>query len=62
MTASAVVEHCVKMRLPAEVPVHVLGHTVDTAVVYKEGVLSAEYVLDPHTVHVRSNVVVAGAE
>ena len=25
-TASAVVEHCVVMRLPAEVPVHVPGH------------------------------------
>ena len=56
------VEHCVVMRLPAEVPVHVLGHTVDTTVLSKEGVLVAEYLSDPHGAHVRSAVVVAGAE
>jgi hypothetical protein len=61
-TAFAVVEHCVVMRLPGEVPVHVLGHAVDTAVLYKEGVLGAEYVPDPHGVHVRSAVGVAAAE
>ncbi len=60
--ALAVVEHCVVMRLPAEVPVHVLGHAVDTAVTYVEVVVDAEYVPDPHGVHVRSAVAVAGAE
>jgi hypothetical protein len=61
-TALAVVEHCVVMRLPAEVTVHVLGHSVDSAVLSKEGVLVAEYLPDPHGVHVRSAVVVAAAE
>ena len=60
-TASAVVEHGVVMRLPAEVPVHVLGHAVDTSVLSKEGVLVAEYESDSHGVQVRSAVVVAGA-
>ena len=61
-TASSVVEHCVVMRLPGEVTVHVLGHSVDTAVLSREGVLVAEYSPDSHGVHVRSAVVVAGAE
>jgi hypothetical protein len=61
-TALAVVEHCVVMRLPAEVPVHVLGHAVDSAVLSKEGVLDAEYLPGPHGVHVRSAVGVAAAE
>ncbi len=61
-TASSVVEHGVVMRFPAEVPVHSLGHAVDTSVLNKEGVLSPEYVSDPHGVQVRSAVGVAGAE
>ncbi len=61
-TALAVVEHCVVMRLPAEVTAHVLGHAVDTSVPYVEVVLVAEYLPDAHVVHVRSAVVVAGAE
>ena len=61
--ASAVSEHCVVMRFPEEVPVHVLGHAVTTALVpYSEGVLAAEYLPDPHAVHVRSPVLVAAAE
>ena len=50
------------MRLPAEVTEHVLGHAVDTVVLYEEDVLSAEYVPVPHGVHVRSAVGVAAAE
>ena len=61
-TASAVVEHGVVMRLPEEVPVHVLGHAVDTSVPYVEVVLVAEYLPDAHGVHVRSAMVVAAAE
>ena len=65
-TALAVVEHCVVMRLPAEVPVHVLGHAVTVFALFPgpktEDVLDAEYVFGPHTVHVRSAVRVAAAE
>ena len=43
MRASCVVKHCVMMRLPGDVPVHVLEHGVpNTSVPYTEGMPAAE--------------------
>ena len=43
MRASWVVEHCVVILLPGDVPVHVLEHGVpNTAVLYAEGMPAAE--------------------